>query len=223
MELFIAYKNYSSWSLRPWLLMKVAGIEFQETLFPFYHDDSLKRFAEQENIPAKVPVLKVGKQMIWDSLAIMETLAEDYPEKKLWPESRAWRVLARSVAAEMHSGFIALRSQYPMNCRRQCELKPTPESLEDIARLRALWHKFYSADEGLSAKRAKGEFLCGTFSIVDAMYALVLWRIKNYGLFVSDEFEAWSKAMLDLPAMQEWLASAKQESWQIDASESVCD
>ncbi|WP_438463066.1 glutathione S-transferase [Marinomonas sp. PE14-40] len=221
MELFIAYKNYSSWSLRPWLAMKVAGLAFEETIFPFYHDTSLTDFAKQEAIPASVPILKVDNQIVWDSMAIMEVLADTYPEANLWPKSKGWRALARSASAEMHSGFMGLRSQFPMNCRRQTKVTANAESLKDISRLAALWKKFYQADEVLSASRSEGPFLCGAFSIVDAMYAPVMWRIRNYGLSVSDEFDAWSEAMFALPAMQEWLRAAQEEEWEIAAYDAV--
>lgn len=221
MELFIAYKNYSSWSLRPWLAMKVAGLAFEETIFPFYHDTSLTDFAKQEAIPASVPILKVDNQIVWDSMAIMEVLADTYPEANLWPKSKDWRALARSASAEMHSGFMGLRSQFPMNCRRQTKVTANAESLKDISRLAALWKKFYQADELLSASRSQGPFLCGDFSIVDAMYAPVMWRIRNYGLSVSDEFDAWSEAMFALPAMQEWLRAAQEEEWEIAAYDAV--
>ncbi len=221
MQLFIAYKNYSSWSLRPWLAMKVAGIEFEETLFPFYHDNSLTEFAKQEAIPATVPVLKMDGQTVWDSMAIMETLAEAYPQTSLWPADKAWRAMARSASAEMHTGFMGLRSQFPMNCRRQVSVEASAESLNDISRLAQLWQVFYQAEPSLAKNRAEGPFMCGAFSIVDAMYAPVMWRIRNYGLFVSDEFEAWSQAMLTLPAMQEWLHAAQAEAWQISSYDAV--
>ena len=201
--------------------MKVAGIEFKETLFPFYHDDSLTQFAKQEVIPATVPVLKMNGQTVWDSMAIMETLAESYPDAGLWPQSPQWRALARSACAEMHTGFVGLRSQFPMNCRRQYDVAANQESLKDITRLAQLWHKFYQPSPDLMTLKAEGPFLCGTFSILDAMYAPVMWRVRNYGLFVSDEFEAWSNAMLALPAMQEWLTAAKAEEWQIAAYDEV--
>lgn len=218
MHLYIAYKNYSSWSLRPWLAMKVAGIAFDETVFPFYHTDMLKQFASKHEIPAAVPILTTkqeGKEtLIWDSLAIMEYLAEQYPEAKLWPEDRALRSLARSAAAEMHSGFFALRSQFPMNCRVTAQVAPTTESQQDLQRLAQIWQKFAAFD-------SEGPFLCGHFTIVDAMFAPVMWRVKGYGLTVSSEFEQWSQAMLELPAMQEWLASAKEEVWSIQSYDEV--
>ncbi|TBR44276.1 glutathione S-transferase [Marinomonas agarivorans] len=208
MHLYIAYKNYSSWSLRPWLAMKVAGIDFEETILPFYHSDALSKFAQQHAIPAAVPILETQGDIIWDSMAIMEYLAEQYPEAKLWPADQSLRNLARSTAAEMHSSFLALRSQFPMNCRVTANVEPTPESQLDLERLAQIWQKFTAFD-------VEGRFLCGHFTIVDAMFAPVMWRVKGYGLTVSEEFKAWSDAMLTLPAMQEWLAGAQQEEWSI--------
>jgi len=129
--------------------------------------------------------------------------------------------MARSASAEMHTGFMGLRSQFPMNCRRQVSVEASAESLNDISRLAQLWQVFYQAEPSLAKNRAEGPFMCGAFSIVDAMYAPVMWRIRNYGLFVSDEFEAWSQAMLTLPAMQEWLHAAQAEAWQISSYDAV--
>lgn len=216
MHLYIGYKNYSSWSLRPWLAMKVAGIKFDETVLPFYHTDQLSQLANKHSIPATVPFLETeleGKSsIIWDSLAIMEFLAEQYPQAKLWPENPNLRGLARSAASEMHSGFLALRGQFFMNCRTSVEMAPTPESQRDLNRLAEIWQKF-------AEFHVDGPFLCGHFTIIDAMFAPVMWRVKGYGLFVSEAFSAWSEAMLALPEMQEWLSSAQQEEWVIQQYE----
>lgn len=213
MHLYIAYKNYSSWSLRPWLAMKVAGIPFEETLLPFAHGDSLKQFSAQHVLPAQVPVLITDDLVIWDSLAILEYLAEGYPECQLWPESRALRALARSAAAEMHSGFSALRSQFPMNCRTEKTVEPSVAVAQDLQRLAQIWARFEQAD------KPAGPFLAGSFSNVDAMFAPVMWRVRNYGLKVSPAFDRWAQAMYDLPAMQEWLIAARAETWQMPAYE----
>jgi len=229
MHLYIAYKNYSSWSLRPWLAMKVAGIEFEETILPFYHSDALKQLSITEDIPATVPVLQENGQTVWDSMAIMEYLAERFPSAKLWPDNLQLRALARSSAAEMHSGFISLRSQFPMNCRVTCQVEPNEGAKKDLARLAKIWQKFTEpsfveqpfAEQSIAGKKPAGPFLCGHFTIVDAMFAPVMWRVKGYGLTVSPEFSAWSDAMLALPAMQEWLESAKQEEWVIPDYDAV--
>lgn len=221
MKLYIAYKNYSSWSLRPWLAMKVAGIDFSETLLPFYHSDALKDFAREEGIPACVPVLQDvlsgASHTIWDSMAIMEHLAEQHPQAQLWPEDPALRAMARSMAAEMHSSFPALRGEFPMNCRANKQGKPSEKAQQDLARMAQLWKRF--AD----APTPEGPFLCGHFTIVDAMYAPVMWRVTGYNLSVSPEFDAWAQAMKALPAMQEWLAAAQAEPWTIPQYDAVAE
>ena len=215
MHLYIAYKNYSSWSLRPWIAMKVAGIDFEETVLPFYHNDSLDKLGERYQIPAQVPVLVEDELVIWDSLAIMETLAEQFPDRGLWPSDPALRALARCAAAEMHSGFTTLRSTCPMNCRSQKRLTDENRALVqgDLIRLEEVWSHFERTE------RPEGDFLCGQFSIVDAMYAPVMWRVVGYGLDVSPAFAKWAKAMQELPAMQEWLSAADNEEWTIEAYE----
>jgi glutathione S-transferase len=213
MHLYIAYKNYSSWSLRPWLALKVADIPFEETLLTFAHDDSLKKFSEQYQLPAQVPVLMVDDWIIWDSLAILEYLAETYPDKHLWPEDPKLRALARSSAAEMHSGFSALRSHFPMNCRTEKNVAPNADVTRDLQRLAQIWQRFEQAE------KPEGAFLAGQFSIVDAMFAPVMWRVRNYGLTVSPAFDRWAQAMYELPAMQEWLTAAREETWQMPAYE----
>ncbi|MFC3851396.1 glutathione S-transferase [Salinispirillum marinum] len=225
MELVIAYKNYSSWSLRPWLLMRVAGIEFDQRLLPFAHSDALKEFAAQHDLLPQVPVLLDQlldqEHVIWDSLAIAEYLAEQFPERALWPADVTLRALARSASAEMHSGFMALRQTFPMNCRAQKQA-PThliTESVQrDLNRLAVLWARFAAAK---AKHNAEGAFLCGAFSIVDAMYAPVMWRVRGYGLTVSDDFVAWSAAMYALPEMQEWLAAAQAETWSMPQYDQV--
>ncbi|MEZ5535030.1 MAG: glutathione S-transferase family protein [Thiolinea sp.] len=217
MHLYIAYKNYSSWSLRPWLALKVAGIEFEETLLPFAHSGALDQLAEKYRIPAQVPVLVDEGHVIWDSLAIMEYVAELYPEKQLWPQDKWLRALARSSAAEMHSGFFTLRNECPMNCRAQKQKQVTPEIQADLDRLAVIWSHFAAMD------KPEGDFLCGAFSIVDAMYAPVMWRISGYGLQVSEDFGRWMTAMKNLPAMQEWLAAAQQEEWVMEHYEAMGD
>jgi glutathione S-transferase len=209
MHLYIGYKNYSSWSLRPWIAMKVAGLTFNETILPFFHDKSLTIFAEEEGVPAKVPVLKDQGRTIWDSLAIMEYLANQYPDAQLWPSDPSLKALARCAAAEMHSGFMALRSEFPMNCRVNVTVTPSEATQKDLQRLATIW------DDFAKHKKPDGHFLCGHFTIVDAMYSAVMWRVTGYNLPISEKFDRWAKAMLALPAMQEWLASAKAESWSV--------
>ncbi len=215
MHLYITYKRYSSWSLRPWLALKVSDIAFEETLLPFAHGEGLAQFARQHKVPATVPVLEVEGQMIWDSLAILEYLAETYPEKNLWPEDAGLRALSRSACAEMHSGFIALRSEHPMNCHRVHPMVPSKPVQDDLLRLADIWALF------AESKSSSGEFLCGNFSIADAMFAPVAWRAKGYQLQISDEFDRWSLAMMQLPAMQEWVADGAAETWRVAETETI--
>lgn len=205
MQLYIAYKNYSSWSLRPWIALKVKGVTFEETVLPFHNDDALDQFGLKHQIPAKAPVLIDNGLVIWDSMAILEYLAEQYPERGFWPQEKNLRSLARSAAAEMHSSFFALRSTCPMNCRKERRVPVSAEVEVDLKRLAEIWQHFEQA------KNPAGDFLCGEFCNVDAMYAPVMWRVRNYGLKVSPAFDRWVQAMYELPEMQEWLADAKAE------------
>lgn len=215
MHLIIGYRNYSSWSLRPWILMKVAQIEFTETVIPFMHSDELREIAASHRIPAQVPILQHDGLTIPDSLAIAEYLAEQYPNANLWPRDSRSRVMARVAAAEMHSGFQALRSECPMNCRASKTL-PVSESIQaDLHRLATIWAQFDQLDN------RDGQFLCGRFGIVDAMYAPVMWRVRGYGFSVSDSFARWSQAMFELPAMQQWLACASREEWVIEHYDAI--
>ena len=207
MKLCIGYKNYSSWSLRPWIALKVKGIAFEEQFFAYAHDERLLQFAAEHHTPAQVPLLLVGEQVIWDNLAILECLAETYPEKQLWPEDKALRALARCAAAEMHSSFQAIRNECPMNCRQERRVPMTPELQAVLHRLAEIWDLFAQAPN-----KPAGAFLAGEFGAVDAMYSSVMWRVRNYGLHVSPTFDRWAQAMYELPAMQEWLAVAKAEA-----------
>jgi len=215
MHLYIAYKRYSSWSLRPWLLMKVKEIAFTETVLPFAHDDSLINLALKHKIPATVPALEHVGQIVWDSLAIVEFLAERYPQKNLWPEDPTLRALARSASAEMHCGFAALRQEHPMNCHREVTMKPGSAVQSDLNRLAEIWQHFDNA------KKPAGDFLCGDFSIADAMFAPVAWRAKGYNLKISEQFARWSKALMELPAMNEWVEHGSREPWRVEQTESV--
>lgn len=218
MHLYIAYKNYSSWSLRPWIALKVAGIPFTETILPFAHGDALDKLGDKYGIPAQVPVLDDNGLIIWDSLAILEYLHEQYPDRRLWPADKNLRALARSASAQMHSSFNALRSACPMNCRRSNKpIVPSAEVQADLQRLAQIWAHFEAAD------KPAGEFLCGAFSNVDAMFAPVMWRAVGYGLQVSPAFARWVEAMRALPAMQEWQAAAQEEqaAWSIAHYETV--
>ena len=204
-RLIIGNKNYSSWSLRPWLLMKHSGLPFEEVWIPFGTAEFKLRVLEYS--PAgKVPVLVDGDITVWDSLAICEYLAERHPGLKLWPQAAAERALARSISAEMHSGFMNLRTLMPMNCRKIFPGKGhTPEVLQDVARIVGIW-------QDCRARYAtSGPFLFGHFTIADAMYAPVVLRFRTYAVDLPAESRAYVDDIFALPAMREWLAAAHEE------------
>ncbi|MFN3657687.1 MAG: glutathione S-transferase family protein [Pseudolabrys sp.] len=209
LTLVIGNKNYSSWSLRPWIAMKVAGIAFDETLIPLYEPGSAEEIRKYS--PAgKVPVLIDGDQHIWESLAILEHLAERFPDAGLWPKDARARSHARVVAAEMHAGFQPLRKACTMNL--WLPVKPRPQAddvMDNVRRIEALW-----ADcRARLGKDAGGPFLFGAFGAADAMYAPVVARFHNYGLPVSRDTRAYMDAVMALPAWKEWTAAAMQEKW----------
>ena len=204
--LVIGNKAYSSWSLRPWLLMKQAGIAFEEIRLSLYAEGAKQKLLEH-SAAGKVPVLKDGDLTVWDSLAICEYLAERYPEKQLWPAQPAARARARSISAEMHSGFSNLRNQMPMNVRREIPGRArTPEVAADVARVETIWN------ECRSRHGADGPFLFGAFCIADAMYAPVASRFRTYGVALAGAGAQYAAAIHALPAMREWIAGAHAEA-----------
>ena len=209
--LVVGNKNYSSWSLRPWLLMKVAGIAFQEVRIPLYTPES-KQEILRYSPSGKVPCLVDGAVRVWDSLAIGEYLAEAH--RTLWPDAPSARAVARSISAEMHSGFPNLRQHMSMNCRNRHPGKGrAPEVLEEIRRIVSIWGECRERYAG------NGEFLFGHFSIADAMYAPVALRFHTYEVELPSACRAYADTMLALPAMQEWLADAGREIEVIPAFE----
>ena len=214
LALAIGNKNYSSWSLRPWLVLRQAGLEFEETRIPLYGAES--RAALLAWSPSgRVPVLRHGETAIWDSLAICEYLAESFPEKRLWPRERDARARARSVSAEMHSGFAALRAQMPMNVRASGRrVARTAELGSDLARVAELWR------DCLAEKTARGPFLFGEFSIADAMYAPVVFRFATYGVQLGKAEQGYADAVRTLPAMRAWAEAAARET-EVIASEEL--
>jgi glutathione S-transferase len=204
--LVIGNKAYSSWSLRPWLLMKHAGIGFTEKRISLYAGDAKQNILAQ-SAAGKVPVLKEGDLTIWDSLAICEYLAEKYPNKHLWPADAVTRAHARSISAELHSGFTNVRNQMPMNVRREIAGRgKTPEASAEVARIEAIWN------ECRSRNAHGGPFLFGAFSIADAMYAPVASRFRTYGVALHGAAAGYIDTILALPAMQEWIADAHAET-----------
>lgn len=214
LKLVIGNKNYSSWSLRPWLALKVKGFAFDEEVVPLYEEDYKARLLAVS--PAgKVPVLLDAGTVVWDSLAILEYLADRQPSLRLWPAEPEARTRARCISAEMHSGFTALRSRMPMNCRKDLAGKvPVDGALaEDVARVLAIWR------ETRQEFGAGGAFLFGGFTAADAMYAPVVTRFKTYGVSVDAAAADYMQAVLDLPAMREWYEAAAAEPWTIAAAE----
>lgn len=214
LTLYIGNKNYSSWSLRPWLALKQAGIPFDEIVVPLYRPES--KAAILEFSPSgKVPALQCGELLVWDSLAICEYLAEAFREARLWPGDPAARAAARAASAEMHSGFQALRAQLPMNVRAHLPGRPlSPEAAAEIARVAALWRDCRSR-----FAKGGGDFLFGAFTIADAMYAPVASRFRTYAVALPPDAQAYRDALLGLPAMQEWAAAARAEPWTVPAFE----
>lgn len=202
--LIIANKNYSSWSLRPWLLMKTLQLPFEERLLPFHDAVAWEQFGRIA--PArKVPCLLDGSRVVWDSLSIVEYLAERHP--KVWPTDDTARAWARSAAAEMHSSFTTLRTHCTMNCGVRVRLHNMPAALEkDIQRFSFLWK------EGL--ERFGGPFLAGqAFTAVDAFFAPVAFRIQTYGLSVDPVADAYAARLRALPFSQDWYTAGIREAW----------
>jgi glutathione S-transferase len=208
MRLYIGNKNYSSWSLRPWLLLRQAGIAFEEIQLRF--DDMtpgspFKREALSLSPTARVPVLEDGALRVWDSLAIAEYVAERFPDKQLWPADVAQRARARCICSEMHSGFAALRKAFPMNIELHApEIGPRvlteqPAAAADLSRIDDIFAS------------AKGDWLFGAFSVADAFFAPVASRCRSYGLPLSAASEAYVERVFALPALQDWVKEALAE------------
>ena len=217
-KLIIGNKNYSSWSLRAWLLLREAGIEFEEHRICLDVEgcaEEIARFSPS----GRVPVLLLDGQPIWDTLAIAETVAERWPEAKLWPQDPDARAHARSISAEMHAGFHALRDAMPMNCRAMGRKVALPDALtSDIDRVIAIWsdchHRYGGSGYGDS-----GGWLFGEFSIADAMYAPVVLRFRTYGINLPDSACSYPERLLESSAMQHWLAAAESETEVIEREE----
>ncbi len=210
--LVIGNKNYSSWSLRPWLAMRQAEIPFAEIVIPLYQPDSKRRLLAEAAV-GRVPVLKHGERVIWDSLAILEYLAEELPDRQLWPAEPAARAHARSIAAEMHAGFVTLRRQLPMDIRARRHVAPaTGELAQQIERVQAIWR------ECRTRAGDRGPFLFGRFSNADAMYAPVATRFRSYDVPLDAVSQAYVDAILALPAFREWEAASLAEPWTITST-----
>jgi len=213
LTLVLGNKNYSSWSLRAWIALKVAGIPFQEIVIPLSQPHStghIRAFSPT----GKVPVLVDGDVRIWESLAILEYVAEKFPDAGLWPAQPAPRAHARSIAAEMHAGFAALRGHCPMNFSRiVARRKLTPKVVSDVARIDTLW------TDCRQRFGQGGPFLFGHFGAVDAMYASVVSRFQTYEIEVGPIARSYMDAMSALPAWCEWRDAALREPWVVAEDE----
>ncbi|MBD2691518.1 glutathione S-transferase family protein [Anabaena catenula] len=206
LTLVIGNKNYSSWSLRPWLVMKHFNLPFQEIRIPLYTPDSLSQL-QQYSPSGKVPVLLHDNETVWDSLAICEYLAETFPHLHCWPEDKSTRTLARSISAEMHSGFQTLRQNMSMNCRTKYPGKGLVSGVQqDIDRITDIWQ------ECRQKFSVGGDFLFGNFTIADAMFAPIALRFVTYDVQIDPVSRDYVEAILSLPAIQEWITAAKSET-----------
>src|SRR5687768_6479372 len=213
LELVIGNKNYSSWSMRPWVLLRQAQIPFEEVQLKFDQDTHVIG-VEKYSPTRKVPVLLIDGEPVWDTLAICETVAELYPAKHLWPEDERARRVARSVCAEMHSGFQGLRGKMPMNIRAKHPGKGlTPESKKDIDRVLALWADCRARFGG------SGSLLFGRFSVADAFYAPVVTRLQTYAVKLPRPAQEYCEAVLALTAVREWCDGARRETEFVAADE----
>ena len=214
-KLFIANTAYSSWSLRPWILLATFGIPFEEVLIPMYRPDSKKKMLKYAPT-GKVPSLQDGDVSAYESISVIEYIAEKYPKKAIWPKNKVARAWARSLSAEMHAGFQGLRQHCPTNFRREMkERELTPQAADDVKRIEAAW----------AAARKKfgrgGPFLFGKFTAADAMFAPVVNRLHIYDVKVSKTSRAYMDAIMALPAWQAWIKDAHAEKWTNEIYDSI--
>jgi glutathione S-transferase len=209
LTLVIGNQNYSSWSFRPWIAMKAAGIEFEHKVISLT-DPSFKSELLRVSAAGKVPVLINGVLQVWESLAILEYLAERFPNGHLWPADSNARAHARAISSEMHAGFLPLRRHCPMNFWRSVNKRDMPEDVAaNVRRIDEMW------SDCRSRFAAKGPFLFGRFSAADAMYAPVVSRFHTYAVEVGAEARAYMETMRSLPAWEEWERAARAEPWVI--------
>jgi glutathione S-transferase len=217
LKLVIGNKNYSSWSMRPWLAMRASNIAFDEVLIPLYTDDK----ADKERIlgytrSGKVPALIDGDVTVWDSLSIIEYVAERFPEARLWPEDRALRAHARSISAEMHSGFLPLRNECGMNLHRPVRaVELSADARANVARIEQIWIECRERHGRL------GPFLFGRFGAADAMFAPVVHRFRTYAIEVAPQAQAYMDTMMAQPAFAEWTRAGLAETLLIERFEAV--
>jgi glutathione S-transferase len=215
LKLIIANKAYSSWSFRPWILLAHFHIPFEEIVIPMDLPDTRARMLEHSP-SGKVPALRDGAVEVWESLAVIEYIAEKYPEKPIWPKAKAARARARSLAAEMHAGFQALRQHCPTQFRRPVRKIPLTSEVEaDVARIETAWARARK-DFGKA-----GPFLFGRFSAADAMFAPVVNRFHTYDIPVGRATRAYMDAVMALPAWKAWTGDAEAETWRMEKYDSI--
>jgi len=213
LKLTLGNKNYSSWSFRPWIAMKVAGIAFEEEVISLNADDFKARVGRVSGT-GKVPALADGEVRVWESLAILEYVAERYPGAGLWPVDPSARALARAIASEMHAGFVPLRRHLPMNMWRPVMVRElTPEAEANVRRIEAIWK------DCRNRYGAGGPFLFGAFGAADAMYAPVVSRFHTYAVEVNGVARSYKEAVMALPAWVDWYAAALKEPWVLPEDE----
>jgi glutathione S-transferase len=216
MKLVIGNKNYSSWSMRPWLALRAKDIPFEEVFIPLYTGEADKQRILDLSGAGKVPILVDGDITIWDSLAIIEYVAERFPDKWLWPEDPAHRAHARSISAEMHSGFAALRNECGMNLHRPIRaIALSNDARANISRIQEIW------TECRARYGKSGPFLFGAFSAADAMFAPVVHRFRTYAIAVSPKVQVYMDTMTALPAFREWTEAALAETFVIEKFETI--
>jgi glutathione S-transferase len=215
-KLVIGNKNYSSWSMRPWVALRASNIAFDEVFIPLYTGDADKQRILSFTHSGKVPCLIDGDVTVWDSLAIIEYVAERFPEARLWPEDRASRAHARSIAAEMHSGFAALRNECGMNLHRPVgAIALSADARADIARVQQIW------SECRERYGKFGPFLFGAFGGADAMFAPVVHRFRTYAIAAAPEVLNYMDTMMSLPAFAEWTEAGLAETIRIEKFETA--
>jgi len=213
LTLVIGNKNYSSWSLRPWLLLKHFNIDFDEVRIALYNDQARENLA-MHSPSLKVPVLNHHGQAVWDSLAICEYISETFLNNRGWPSRPEARAIARSASAEMHSGFFALRNELPMNCRKQhANFELSSNVLNEVARIKAIWR------ECRERFHTDGDWLCGEFSIVDCMFAPVVIRFHGYGVVLEGDLKVYVDRVLSHPHVAAWMKDGENESEVIEMAE----
>ena len=216
LKLVIGNKNYSSWSMRPWLALRAGNIAFEEISIPLYTGPADKERILSFTRSGKVPCLIDGDIAVWDSLSIIEYVAERFPEAELWPEDRALRAHARSISAEMHSGFVPLRNECGMNLHRPIRaVALSADARANVARIEQIWIECGERHGRL------GPFLFGKFSAADAMFAPVVHRFRTYAIEVAPQAQAYMDTMMTQPAFAEWTKAGLAETLLIERLESV--